>query len=1154
MLEIAVNNEVNTKRLDDGKKKGVHLPSVNDHRVLLCVVDPTTNHKKRDLDVADTRQYDDDKKAEELKFEENPVSVMTLSNIGSNSVNEMAIDSESNDGTVNGANDKDDVTSVSSNQDLQKAIEELDRAEEENEDPDADKQDSNKCKARNRGAKRRKRTTWRGDQNKRKPSKTRPPRSEMSHEDLLKLREKERIAQQLRRERLKRLEENNLEMLKGRTKKTAASKSPAQLSIRQGKERSSSSSRSSSEDSKIESIAESKAGKNTPVLTSLVESNPWDEVKEEDFEKDFGESQSTCDSSFLEAYDSSFSSASPLPNDKRPLNQSPANPKLSYMSALGLQCNMRIPDDACILRTGSYVASLSGRGYSLMQDEGMSAATSATVEFRTTEYDTKSVYSNPYGKKRPVDDNSAQNWSEESSDSSEKKDFSAGQPRRLQRSNLSKEELDRLREKERMAKRKQRAKSKRAFSKDDLEISAPDGETGSNTSICFVSQHESLFDSQNESYNDAKDTEMGVMNEDVPNDDHFKQTSSQAEKSAKDCQPLDGIDSSETSPRSSDGKRVKFGRFYDRSLLTAEELESLRRREREYQRRRRARLREEKFKASGEIQPTKKQADRIPSCSNEEKFVDDSNRKYETRMSKGISRPSLRFLEHSSTSFVESEITDQRDDRECPAGLEWRGAIDRSPLNYKCEMSMVHQADFFTNGQSLPQTDYTGTELPHNARAGDYNYCSNSNDHMIIKTERENVADTVKNSFTDEGVNQKSLNGITDNEKGSAHDFAGAFKVVSKESSNDNEVKRQYQTIDRMYSERPVIVANAVSRRSPLSEALYASDYKILQENGYRCTKSEPDFDSRFYELPGNRRIYHSSWLSQCRPCEQVRCTNGENGNSHADAELNIDSNVETCESDTNKSAKIVTRNDGNQKWRSWKSGLTDSQLQRRRQSNREAQRRRRMRLRLMQMKSVQEQEQISFDEVMYKRFTPNKRMMVNEAIKAFHASKSKLKNMLEKRQKVFMEAQMEKCKNEVDFKVPGNNPPDIRKSRGCRIKVTPKREVVVPTMGFTANGDIVPDKAGPTNGAMSYQAFQPRPSRDLLSYDSSSPFEQIVHHSEDHEKRSVLHYEDLSPPSYEDQTQNTSSRKRKQFCPRRLLSEAERRDHEGLQSVVIAQ
>ena len=134
----------------------------------------------------------------------------------------------------------------------------------------------------------------------------------------------------------------------------------------------------------------------------------------------------------------------------------------------------------------------------------------------------------------------------------------------------------------------------KAFSKEDLEISAPDDETCSNISNCFVSQHESSLDSQNESYNDEKDREMGTMNEDVPSDDHFKQTSSQAEKSAKDCQPLDGIDRSETSPKSSDGKRVKFGRFYDRSLLTAEELESLRRREREYQRRRRARLREEK--------------------------------------------------------------------------------------------------------------------------------------------------------------------------------------------------------------------------------------------------------------------------------------------------------------------------------------------------------------------------------------------------------------------------------------------------------------------------------------------------------------------------------------------------------------------------------
>lgn len=42
------------------------------------------------------------------------------------------------------------------------------------------------------------------------------------------------------------------------------------------------------------------------------------------------------------------------------------------------------------------------------------------------------------------------------------------------------------------------------------------------------------------------------------------------------------------------GKKRAFPRYYDRSLLTAEELERLRRREREYQRRRRARLREAK--------------------------------------------------------------------------------------------------------------------------------------------------------------------------------------------------------------------------------------------------------------------------------------------------------------------------------------------------------------------------------------------------------------------------------------------------------------------------------------------------------------------------------------------------------------------------------
>ena len=46
--------------------------------------------------------------------------------------------------------------------------------------------------------------------------------------------------------------------------------------------------------------------------------------------------------------------------------------------------------------------------------------------------------------------------------------------------------------------------------------------------------------------------------------------------------------------KSNDTKKKTFGRLYDRSMLGPEELESLRRREREYQRKRRARLKEEK--------------------------------------------------------------------------------------------------------------------------------------------------------------------------------------------------------------------------------------------------------------------------------------------------------------------------------------------------------------------------------------------------------------------------------------------------------------------------------------------------------------------------------------------------------------------------------
>ena len=67
--------------------------------------------------------------------------------------------------------------------------------------------------------------------------------------------------------------------------------------------------------------------------------------------------------------------------------------------------------------------------------------------------------------KRPLCDydseKSYQSLSEETSDCSDKKANTEGFSRRMRRSSLSKEELERLREKERLAKRRQRAKNRK---------------------------------------------------------------------------------------------------------------------------------------------------------------------------------------------------------------------------------------------------------------------------------------------------------------------------------------------------------------------------------------------------------------------------------------------------------------------------------------------------------------------------------------------------------------------------------------------------------------------------------------------------------------------------------------------------------------------
>lgn len=60
-----------------------------------------------------------------------------------------------------------------------------------------------------------------------------------------------------------------------------------------------------------------------------------------------------------------------------------------------------------------------------------------------------------------VSDKSYQSWSEESSDCSDRRTSCDSATKKTRRSNLPREELERLREKERLAKRRQRAKNKR---------------------------------------------------------------------------------------------------------------------------------------------------------------------------------------------------------------------------------------------------------------------------------------------------------------------------------------------------------------------------------------------------------------------------------------------------------------------------------------------------------------------------------------------------------------------------------------------------------------------------------------------------------------------------------------------------------------------
>ena len=285
------------------------------------------------------------------------------------------------------------------------------------------------------------------------------------------------------------------------------------------------------------------------------------------------------------------------------------------------------------------------------------------------------------------------------------------------------------------------------------------------------------------------------------------------------------------------------------------------------------------------------------------------------------------------------------------------------------------------------------------------------------------------------------------------------------------------------------VLPSFVDRKSPLIDALYASDYKILQANGFKLSKNEDVIGPHCYDIPSDKRMFSTKWLDKYSPSfgsDSYGKFHGRGFYSEGSNRYNCQSDLQ--EPDTEKKGKAEVGDDNaTSRWRSWKSGLTDMQLQRRRQSNREAQRRRRLRLRLMQMKSL-EPDQIPVEDVMYKRYKPNNREMVTEAIKSLNLPRTKLKTMLEKKQEIFMNAQIEKCRNETESHVlAGTQPPNSAKARGCRVKVTPKRQVVVPSMGYALHAE--------NRMAHNYHMFS---SEACSQYRDRSTPDQIVHPRED--------------------------------------------------------
>lgn len=248
---MVVINDTSRGHCDEFDGRGSHLSSVNDHRVALSSADPTTNEAKNNGVVVDTIKVDlisqknnlnwtyaDNNETDNIeqknilkpsfgidKAEQREESMADTENDNVNGMNgsissteidnvdQISFDApfESRNGhggdcIENNADFKTDLAMdneiCSINQETIGNSKEINSLDMET----THSFDLINPRSKGKGNRRRKRAPWKSDNRRQKNSKGRPTRAEMPYEELLKLREKERIAQQLRRQRMRRCE------------------------------------------------------------------------------------------------------------------------------------------------------------------------------------------------------------------------------------------------------------------------------------------------------------------------------------------------------------------------------------------------------------------------------------------------------------------------------------------------------------------------------------------------------------------------------------------------------------------------------------------------------------------------------------------------------------------------------------------------------------------------------------------------------------------------------------------------------------------------------------------------------------------------------------------------------------------------------------